>query len=267
MTGMVSRFKALTYGVVALALGGLAYAVGVGSLLGQRAEAGILAASQFTYDPPAPLSLVSVPTVGVALAVLFVLTWLVHSFTRGLSFTVFALAAIAASQVLKQEVLSRPALFDLDAPNTFPSGHMTVFAVLAGGLIWASSPRWRGLAALLGAGAMGTVAWQLLEYGWHRPSDLLGALALGLLAVVFAVLTRLPRGARTIRVIGSVASAINKLIGVLMALVGFTLVLGGAVMAVLSVTNDSDQLMLAAVQAAIIGVASLIARAQMTLAG
>jgi len=72
----------------------------------------------------------------------------------------------------------RPELLDLDAQNTFPSGHMAVFAVLVAALLWAVPRTARAVLAVLGAGLLGVVSWQLLEFGWHRPSDLLGAQAL-----------------------------------------------------------------------------------------
>lgn len=64
---MACTVAAVAYALLAFVFGGLSYAVGVGSLLGQRAEASVLEAASFTYDPPAPLSLVSVPAVIVAL--------------------------------------------------------------------------------------------------------------------------------------------------------------------------------------------------------
>lgn len=266
MTGMVSRVKGMIYAVIALVVGGLAYAVGVGSLLGQRAEAGILEAARFTYDPPPPLSLVSLWSIGIALLLLVVLAWALHGFTRALSLAVFGVAAIAASQLLKEEVLSRPALFDLDAPNTFPSGHMTVFAVLAGALIWGCSASLRGVAALLGATAVGVVAWQLLEFGWHRPSDVVGALALSVLAFALAVILRPPRGARTVQVSGSLARATNSIIGVLLTLSGLALIVGGAVMMALSISGTSNELLLSGAQFMVIGTGNIAVRMQMALA-
>src|SRR5690606_16099031 len=73
----------------------------------------------------------------------------------------------------------RPGLFELDAANTFPSGHMTVFTVIVGALLWSVPSKGRGIVAGLGGVLLAIVAWQLLAFGWHRPSDVVGSLALG----------------------------------------------------------------------------------------
>lgn len=256
----MGRGRALVIALVALAIGGLSYAVGVGSLLGQRAEASVLDASDFTVDPPAPLSLVSPWSVGVVLLALALIAWAVHGFARGFWMLVFSFGAIAVSQLLKQRVLTRPDFFDLDAPNTFPSGHMTVFAVVAGGLVWAVSAKWRGIAALTGALLMGAVSWQLLEYGWHRPSDVLGAQALGLLAFALAALLRPPRCTRTVRLPGSASRAFNTVLGWVLVISGVVLTLGGVVLGLLAASSRSDDLLLVSGEIALVGTAALVAR-------
>lgn len=267
MSGSIGRGKALVYVLIALLGGVLSYAVGVGSLLGQRAEASVLDASAFNADPPAPLSLVSPWTVAIALALLALLAWLIHGFGRAAWLLIFSLAAIVVSQLLKQRVLSRPDFFDLDAPNTFPSGHMTVFAVVAGGFIWAVSARWRGLAAVFGAVLMAAVSWQLLEYGWHRPSDVLGAQALGVLAFALAAMLRLPRGARTVRLPSSATVAVNRILGAVLTISGIALVVGGLVVALMAASSHTDRLMLTAGEIALVGTSALVARAYQTLSG
>lgn len=262
---MISRLRALIYGLLAAGVGWLSYAFGVGSAAGQRAEASVLDASVFTTNPPAPLSLVSPLSIVLALGVLTVIAWISHGFGRGLSLFLFSSGAILGAQVLKQELLKRPGLFELDAPNTFPSGHMTVFAVLAGGLIWAAPARWRGLAALIAATTMGTVSWQLLEYGWHQPSDLLGAQALAICAFALAAVLRLPRASRMVHMPGTLSTAITMVSGVLLLLAGIALVLGGIAMAALAVAQSSDALMLSASDTALIGASALCARVLMTI--
>lgn len=256
----VSRGKALLVALIAVLVGVVSYAVGVGSLLGQRAEASVLDASEFTMDPPGPLALVSPLTVAIALLVLTVLTWLVHNFGRALWLLIFSAAAIALSQVLKQQLLERPDLFDIDAPNTFPSGHMTVFAVLSGGLVWASSARWRWFTALIGAAVMGVVAWQLLEYGWHRPSDIVGAQALAVLALALAAALRLNPGTTTLQA-GASAAVATLITSVTLLIAGAALVIGGIALAVLAASQTSDELMLAGGQIALVGLSCLAARA------
>ncbi|WP_244301029.1 hypothetical protein [Leucobacter insecticola] len=131
-----------------VAVGVGSYVLGVQSALGQQAEASVLDAARFTTDPPAPLNLVSVPSVAFSLLAVSALAWWVHGFRRGIGVLTVSLCVLAASQLLKLRLLTRPGLFELDAPNTFPSGHMTFFAVLVAALIWAVPAKMRGLVML-----------------------------------------------------------------------------------------------------------------------
>jgi hypothetical protein len=245
-------------------VGGLSYAFGVGSWLGQRAEESVLDASDFTFEPPAPLSLVSVSSVLIAFVVVAVLAWCFHGFGRALWFAVFGAAAIVTSQLLKQQLLIRPGLLEFDAPNTFPSGHMTVFVVIAGGLVWALPASARGVAAVFAAVLVGTAAWQLLEYGWHRPSDLLGAQALGVLAFALAAALRLP-SRRRVRAPRSGPLSLTKVLGVMLTVTGVALIAGGLILVFFAARFGSDPLMLSASEIAVVGASALTARALMTV--
>lgn len=257
---MGARTRALIYALLALLVGGLAYLLGVGSTLGQRAEASVLDASAFTADPPAPLSLVSTGSVIVALIVVGLISLWAHGFGRTLSILLFGSAAIVVSQLLKESWLDRPQLFELDASNTFPSGHMTVFAVLSGGLIWAVPKRIRALVVVMSALLLGVVSWQLLNFGWHRPSDLLGAQALAVL--VFAIAAWIgPRGSRTsARMTSAANSFVSRLALVVLTVGGIALVLGGLVLVAVAASTRSDALMLNAGEIAMMGVGALAAR-------
>ncbi len=259
------RGRAAVYALLALLFGAASYAVGVGSLLGQRAEAIVLEASDFTYDPPIPLSLVSIPSVAVTLLVLALIALWAHGVRPALTVVVFSAAAIVASQMLKQELLVRPELFELDAQNTFPSGHMTVFAALAAAAIWAVPRALKPCIALLGAIVLSVVAWQLLEFGWHRPSDLVGALSLGVLSFSVAALFRTRRGARPVRGVGSIMSVLNRIISVLITVSGIALTVGGIGLTVAAGWFGSPGLMLAGAQIALIGASALCTRALLAL--
>jgi hypothetical protein len=262
----VHRGRALIYALFALVVGGLSYVIGVGSWLGQRAEASVLDASDFTFDPPAPLSLVSVPFLAVSFVVIGLLAWMFRGLGRALWFVLFGAAAIATSQLLKQQLLVRPELFEFDAPNTFPSGHMTVFAVIAAGLIWAAPAGLRGVTGVIGAVTMGTAAWQLLEYGWHRPSDVLGAQALAVLAFALAAALRLPSRGRAARGPRSAASlALTKILGVVLTVTGIALIAGGVLMALFAAQIGSDALMLAASEVSVAGASAITARVLMAI--
>lgn len=263
--GGVSRGKALLYALVALAVGVASFVIGVQTSLGQRAEQSVLGASSFGIDSSAILRLVSAPAVAIALVVIGVLAWCFHGFVRAVWIVGFGAVALFASQLLKHEWLVRPTLLDFDIDNTFPSGHMTVFAIVVAGLIWAVPAGARGVFGVAGAALMGAVSWQLLAFGWHRPSDVLGAQALGVFTFAIAAAIRPPHRARTIRVPGSGVNLLNKVLGVLLTLCGWALVLGGLILVAAAVSMHSDSLLLGGSEIALVGSSALSARAYMRL--
>lgn len=256
----MSRTRALLWAVVALLIGALAFGIAVWSAAGQRAEDTVLGAADFTDNPPAPLSLVSTWSVIIALLVIAVIALWVHGIGRMLSILLAGGAALVASQLLKENWLERPELLEFASPNTFPSGHMTVFAVICAAMVWAVSRRVRMLVTALVSVLLGVVAWQLLEFGWHRPSDLIGALALTLLT--FAVMAWIgPRGSRQRRNGEAAASsAPNRVFGFILALVGLVVSLGGSLLVFVAVTMRSDTLMLNAWEIVLVGASVLAAR-------
>lgn len=187
---MSARIRALLAALFWIAVGVVSYVLGVQSTLGQRAEENVLDAAEFTTAPPPPLNLVSPLSVLVALAVIALIALAAYGWKRALGVVLVAGVTITASQLLKLWMLPRPVLLEYDAPNTFPSGHMTTFAVLVAALIWAVPRGVRPFAAIGGTALLCIVAWQLLAYGWHRPSDVYGAIALGALAFSAAVFLR-----------------------------------------------------------------------------
>lgn len=165
---------------MALLLGAAAYVLGVQSSTGQHAEDAALQASTLNYDPGFPLSLVSPAFVFFAVAVLAVLGAIRWGFSRAVVVVVASLGAVALSQVLKQKILVRPDFWELGADNTFPSGHATIFAVLALGLVVIAPQILRGFMSVCAAAALALVGTQILLNGWHRPSDVFGAIMLAL---------------------------------------------------------------------------------------
>lgn len=261
----IGRGKALLYALVALAVGAVSYLIGVRSGFGQSAEDSALGASNFTYDPPAPLSLVNTATVGVALLVVGLIAWVYRRPLRAFWILGFSGAALLASQLLKQQWLERPSFSDLSVDNTFPSGHMTVFAVAVAGLVWAMPAASRGIVALLGALLLGTVSWQLLAFGWHRPSDVLGGIAL--VVLVFGVASALhpPAKARATRPEAPAAQSMNRVLGAILTIAGWVLVSIGLLLVGLAGILGSDELLLGGSEVAMVGAGSLAARAFMRL--
>ena len=235
------------------AIGVGSYLVGVQSAVGQQAEASVLGAAEFSTDPPAPLNLVSIPSVAVAIVVVGLVALAAYGIRRAAVVTVVPALAVVASQLLKLRLLSRPELFELDAPNTFPSGHMTVFAVLVAALVWAVPAPARAVTALFGAALLSAAGWQLLGFGWHRPSDLLGALSLGVVAFAVACVIRPARSRAVAPLVGPV--------GVGLALVGWLAVAAALILAGVAAARADADLMLRAGQVGVIGASALAVRA------
>lgn len=120
--------------------------------------------------------------VSIGAIVLVALACVAVALVRGrVPLAVGALTVIAganvSTQVLKNGLLSRADLVDgFTAPvNSFPSGHTTVVAAGVGALCLVS-PRWmRPLVVPLGAFAVTLTGASTVVAGWHRPSDVVGA--------------------------------------------------------------------------------------------
>ena len=132
--------------------------------------------------------LVSVPALLLIGCVIVVVTLMRHRL--GLTFRaalVFA-AANVTTQLLK-DFLPRPALgigHTLD--NSFPSGHVTVVASVVVIAIAVVPAGVRCLVAYLGAILTTLTGLSVISLGWHRPSDVIGAL----MVVCFYSLLALP---------------------------------------------------------------------------
>lgn len=257
MKQVTGRRRALWFVIFWAAVGAGSYLLGVQNELGQRAENSVLDAATFTTSPPPPLNLVSIPSVAVALAIVGVIAFAVHGIRRALVVTIVPVFAIVASQLLKQQLLTRPALFELDLPNTFPSGHMTVFTAITAALIWAVPAKGRAVVALCCAALLGVAGWQLLAFGWHRPSDVLGAVALGTLAFSAACLIKPISGRGTV--------VLGRTLSVGLAMCGWIVLGAAGVLAVLAWVGESPNLMLSAGEFASLGISALATRTVMLL--
>jgi membrane-associated phospholipid phosphatase len=89
------------------------------------------------------------------------------------------LGAVTTTELLKHFVLARPDLLATPSTidhNSFPSGHTTTAFAVGIAAALAAPPRWRRLvaaAAFLYGAAIGVAT---IAAGWHRPSDVAGAL-------------------------------------------------------------------------------------------
>ncbi|MFY0408340.1 phosphatase PAP2 family protein, partial [Solicola sp. PLA-1-18] len=170
------------------------------------------------------LGYISIGTTALALLVCVGLALVRHRYAAaGAAVTVVA-GANVTTQALKNYVLDRPDFGNLTL-NSLPSGHTTVVTsiVLAALLV---APRSLRLAvAGLGTGAVTFTGASTIVAGWHRPSDVLAALAVSLAwgsAAVVALTVRRRAGfsrdgvaVSTVSLLGTlVAGAVLVVLGV-----------------------------------------------------
>lgn len=87
--------------------------------------------------------------------------------------------AILVTQFLRDELLTRPGFDALSwATNTFPSGHAAAAAGCVAAIVRAAPRRIAPVLAVAGVGWLTLVSQDLMVWGWHRPSDLLGSILL-----------------------------------------------------------------------------------------
>ena len=122
--------------------------------------------------------------VGIGAIVAVVAGCVVVSVLRGrIALAAGAVAVIAGAnvttQVLKHTVLDRPDL-GLGTLNSLPSGHTTVVASAVGASLLVAPRAWRPLVALAGGLATTMTGASTVVAGWHRPADVVAALAVSL---------------------------------------------------------------------------------------
>lgn len=87
--------------------------------------------------------------------------------------------AILVTQFLRDELLMRPDFSGLSwAANTFPSGHAAAAAGCVAAIVRAAPRKLAPVLAVAGVGWLTLVSQDLMVWGWHRPSDLLGSILL-----------------------------------------------------------------------------------------
>lgn len=124
------------------------------------------------------LGVVSNSFIGLGLAVAVVLALARGRWWLAAQVVILVAGANLTTQVLKHVVLDRPALLDTARAdiNTLPSGHTTVAASIAAGLLIAVPRRWRPLVALAGAAYTAATGVSTLIGQWHRPSDVVAGI-------------------------------------------------------------------------------------------
>jgi membrane-associated phospholipid phosphatase len=124
------------------------------------------------------LGVVSNTFVGLGLAAAVILALARGRWWLAAQVAILVAGSNLTTQVLKHAVLDRPALLDVPRAdiNTLPSGHTTVAASVAAGLLIAVPRRWRPVVAVAGAAYTGATGVSTLIGQWHRPSDVVAAI-------------------------------------------------------------------------------------------
>lgn len=158
--------------------------------------------------------------VGIGAIVAVVLACAVVAVLRGrIALAVGAIIVIAGAnittQVLKNSVLDR-ADFGLGTLNSLPSGHTTIVASAVGACLLVAPRVWKPVLALAGGFATTLTGASTIVAGWHRPSDVVAALAVCLVWTAgVALLLRGP----TVPVVGTIAGALVGCVAALLFLI------------------------------------------------
>lgn len=219
--GSAVRGPAALTAVAALALGGVlvwfVLLTPLGQRLDERAMNTVVAGRETQLQVLSVLGYVSIGAIGIVSIVCVAL-----ALSRGrVPLAVGALTIIAGAnvttQVLKHVLLQRADLVDgVVASNSFPSGHTTVIASGVGALCLVS-PRWmRPLVVPVGAFAVALTGASTVVAGWHRPSDVVGAV---LVTTVWTAAVSVLLGSDHERVPGTWLLALVGSIGAIVALV------------------------------------------------
>lgn len=152
----------------------------VGQVVDERAFVGASAQHDAVYRLTG-MALGNVPAVAIGGGVL--LTVIIGLATRRIRHLLVALVvgtvAVIAAELAKHVFLERAETGATDLlDNSFPSGHATVAAAAAFAVFVVSTPRWRPIAAVLGAAFAVLTGILLVIQQWHRPSDVVAAFML-----------------------------------------------------------------------------------------
>lgn len=128
---------------------------------------------------------------------------------------VVIVGANVTTQVLKHSLLDRPDL-GLGTLNSLPSGHTTVVASAVGAALLVAPRPWRPVVALLGGFATTLTGASTIVAGWHRPSDVIAALAVSL---VWTALVSLVLRGPAAPVVGTSAGAVVGCAGAVVFLI------------------------------------------------
>lgn len=179
-SGLTARAVAVVLAALSMAVLVLTYEYVVARPAGQRFDD---AAMDTVYAGPdarlAVLGVLGGVSIGLVVVVMVVCVGL--ALARGhVRWAAGAVLVIVASnvstQVLKRLILDRPD-FGLGVLNSLPSGHTTVVASATVATVLVAPPALRPLLVLGGSAATTLTGASTIMAGWHRPADIVAALA------------------------------------------------------------------------------------------
>lgn len=184
-TGALARpLLALLCAAICAGLAVLLARTSVGTASGQRLDQLILSGAQdhqgrLSHYAELAVGTVSVPVMAGLLALALVLVLIRRRLTLLVPLALLVVGANITTQVVKHLVVTREALgpgIEV-TPNSFPSGHTTLAATAMIAVVLASG-RLRALLAPLGVIWTAAAGVGTLVLGWHRPSDVVGAIVI-----------------------------------------------------------------------------------------
>ena len=166
--------------VVLLATARIALASSRGQLMDQRAMESIYAGPDAKRTLLGYLGYISIGTAAVALVVCVILALAQGRLRLALAAAIMIAGANITTQVLKAFVFDRPDL-GFSALNSLPSGHTTVVTSVVLATLLVAPTALRPLFAIAGSFAVTLTGASTVAAGWHRPGDIVAALAVCLL--------------------------------------------------------------------------------------
>lgn len=166
--------------IALLATARIAVASSRGQLMDQRAMESIYAGPDAKRTLLGYLGYISIGAAAVALLICLVLALAQGRVRLALAAAVVIAGANITTQVLKHFVLDRPD-FGFGTLNSLPSGHTTVVTSVVLATLLVAPAALRPLLAVAGSFAVTLTGASTVAAGWHRPSDVVAALAVSLL--------------------------------------------------------------------------------------
>lgn len=194
----VSRWSVAAAGVALIVV---LEALFVSTAAGQSLDDRVMRWMLDTFDPRAAERLLGLVSPAVLLLLTFAVAGLALLTDRSRPLlragVVLAVAASVtiAGQVLKAAI-ERPDLWGWTTGNSFPSGHVAAVAGIGAALVVAVPAVARGWAVYAALAACAVASAAVVMAGWHRPSDAVASVLLGVVGACLGLLA-VERGGRS----------------------------------------------------------------------